>query len=113
MLIFSGRRLAIALFENRHLAEENGPHTSPYLSFYGRLYGGHMCAQEWLVVETDLLLAYPGAPTEMVTQAYLDAASPEAVVLVDAAMGGRGQSSRSLTGLYELLAQVIGQCDRS
>ena len=25
------------------LAEENGPHTSPYLSFYGRLYGGNMC----------------------------------------------------------------------
>ena len=29
--------------ENRHPAEENGPHTSPYLSFYGRLYGGNMC----------------------------------------------------------------------
>ena len=26
-----------------HPAEENGPHTSPYLSFYGRLYGGNMC----------------------------------------------------------------------
>ena len=24
-------------------AEENGPHTSPYLSFYGRLYGGNTC----------------------------------------------------------------------
>ena len=24
-------------------SEENGPHTSPYLSFYGRLYGGNMC----------------------------------------------------------------------
>ena len=23
-------------YENRHPAEENGPHTSPYLSFYGR-----------------------------------------------------------------------------
>ena len=29
--------------EIRHPAEENGPHTSPYLSFYGRLYGGNMC----------------------------------------------------------------------
>ena len=29
--------------ENRHPAEENGPHTSPYLRFYGRLYGGNMC----------------------------------------------------------------------
>ena len=24
-------------------AKENGPHTSQYLSFYGRLYGGNMC----------------------------------------------------------------------
>ena len=29
--------------ENRHPAQEKRPHTSPYLSFYGRLYGGNMC----------------------------------------------------------------------
>ena len=25
------------------LQKKNAPHTSPYLSFYGRLYGGNMC----------------------------------------------------------------------
>ena len=29
--------------QNRHPVEEKRPHTSPYLSFYGRLYGGNMC----------------------------------------------------------------------